>query len=50
LPGNFYYDGAVNRALAVSSQALTLALRGVYDAAPLADEIEPKPARKRAER
>ncbi|MFI5288967.1 MAG: S46 family peptidase [Polyangia bacterium] len=50
LPGNFYYDGAVNRALAVSSQALTSALRGVYDAAPLADEIEPKPARKRAER
>jgi hypothetical protein len=39
LPGYFVYDQAVNRAVAVDSRALIEALRKVYNAQPLADEI-----------
>jgi peptidase S46-like protein len=39
LPGYFVYDQSVNRAVAVDSRALIEALRHVYDAQPLADEI-----------
>ena len=39
LPGRFVYDGARNRAVAVTSQAILMALRLLYDAAPLAEEI-----------
>jgi hypothetical protein len=41
LPGNFVFDERVNRAVSVHSQALVEALRTVYDAAPLADELQP---------
>jgi hypothetical protein len=39
LPGYFIYDGAVNRTVSVDSRALLEALRTVYDAGPLVDEI-----------
>ena len=39
LPGRFVYDGRRNRAVAVSSQAIPMALRALYDAPALADEI-----------
>ncbi len=42
LPGNFVYDERLNRAVSVHSSALVEALRGVYDAGPLADELQPK--------
>jgi hypothetical protein len=42
LPGNFVYDERLNRAVSVHSSALTEALRSVYDAGALADEIQPK--------
>jgi hypothetical protein len=42
LPGYFVYDQSVNRAVAVDSRALIEALRKVYNAQPLADEITGK--------
>jgi hypothetical protein len=42
LPGYFVYDQAVNRAVAVDSRALIEALRKVYNAQRLADEITGK--------
>jgi hypothetical protein len=39
LPGRFVYDGRRNRAVAVSSQAIPMALRALYDAPALAEEI-----------
>ncbi|HZS38337.1 MAG TPA: S46 family peptidase [Polyangia bacterium] len=47
LPGNFVYDDHLNRSVSVHSSALTEALRHVYDAGALADELSPK---RRAER
>jgi hypothetical protein len=44
LVGRFVYDDTANRAVAVHSAAIVHALRTVYDAAPLADEIDPPPA------
>jgi hypothetical protein len=43
LVGRFIYDDTANRAVAVDSAAIIEALRKVYDAAPLADEIEGRP-------
>jgi hypothetical protein len=40
LPGYFIYDGAVNRTVAVDSRAILAAVRHVYGAGPLADEME----------
>lgn len=40
LPGYFIYDGSVNRTVAVDARAIAAALRKVYDAAPLADELQ----------
>jgi len=42
LPGYFYYDETVNRAVSVDSRAITEALRRVYHADALADEIAGK--------
>ncbi len=42
LPGNFVYDDTVNRSVSVHSSALTEALRNVYDAGALADELQPR--------
>jgi Peptidase S46 len=42
LVGDFIYNEADNRSVAVSSPAIILALRKVYDAGPLADELEGK--------
>jgi hypothetical protein len=39
IAGNFVYDGAVNRTVAVDSAALLAALRQVYDDPSLADEL-----------
>ncbi|HEX9082092.1 MAG TPA: S46 family peptidase, partial [Holophagaceae bacterium] len=39
LPGNYFYDGRVNRAVAVDARALAEALRKVYGANTLADEL-----------
>ncbi len=39
LPGAFVYDGAQNRAVAVDSRAIIAALRELYGAGKLADEI-----------
>ena len=39
LPGRFVYDGTRNRAVAVSSQAIPMALKALYDAPGLADEL-----------
>lgn len=39
LPGRYIYDGTRNRAVAVSSQAIPMALRALYGAPALADEI-----------
>jgi Peptidase S46 len=43
LPGYFIYDAAVNRTVAVDSRGVLEALRKVYDAGPLVDEILGKP-------
>ena len=40
LGGAYGYDGEVNRAVAVSAEMVTLALREVYDMDWLADELE----------
>ena len=40
LPGRFLFDGEKNRAVSVHSAAMIECLRTVYDAAPLADELE----------
>jgi hypothetical protein len=40
LVGRFVYDERTNRAVAVDSAAMIQALRKVYDAGPLADELE----------
>jgi len=45
LVGNFVYDDAKNRAVAVHSAAIIEALRKLYDAGALADELEGKPIR-----
>jgi hypothetical protein len=44
LVGRFVYDEGANRAVAVDSAAITHALRALYDAGALADEIEGKMA------
>ena len=45
LVGNFVYDDRSNRAVSVHSAAIVHALRTIYDAASLADELEGKTAR-----
>jgi hypothetical protein len=40
LAGRFLYDGSVNRSVAVDSAAIIEALRKIYHAEPLADELE----------
>jgi hypothetical protein len=42
--GAYFYDGAVNRAVAVESPAMLEAIRKVYAAPALADELTGKPA------
>jgi len=42
LVGDYVYYDANNRAVAVHSGAIIEVLRGLYDAAPLADELEGK--------
>ena len=42
LAGDFVYDGEKNRAVAVHTGAMMEALRKLYGAGPLADEIEGK--------
>jgi hypothetical protein len=44
LLGDFLYDEATNRSIAVHPAAMIHLLRKVYDAAPLADELEGKTA------
>ncbi|HWS90276.1 MAG TPA: S46 family peptidase [Pyrinomonadaceae bacterium] len=39
LVGNFYYDESVNRAISVDSRGMLEALRKVYDAKAIADEL-----------
>jgi hypothetical protein len=39
LPGYYVYDGSVNRTVSVDSRAIIEAMRKVYDAGPLVDEI-----------
>ena len=40
LAGDFVYDGTRNRAVAVHSAGMIEGLRKLYDAGPLADELE----------
>lgn len=40
LPGRFLFDGVKNRAVAVHTAIMIECLRKIYDAAPLADELE----------
>jgi len=40
LAGRFFYDGRVNRAVAVHPAYIIEGLRKLYDAGALADEIE----------
>jgi len=42
LVGRFVYDEEKNRAVAVHAGAIVHALRAIYDAAPLADELDPR--------
>jgi S1-C subfamily serine protease len=44
LPGYFIYDGAVNRAVSVDSRGMLEALRTVYKANWIADELIGKPS------
>jgi hypothetical protein len=44
LAGKYIYSEAKNRAVAVHSSAIIEALRKLYDAAPLADELQGRPA------
>ncbi len=44
LVGYFVYNGKDNRSVAVAAPAIIEALRDVYDAGPLADELEGKPS------
>ena len=44
LAGTYVYSEAKNRAVAVHSSAIIEALRKLYDAAPLADELQGRPA------
>ena len=47
LVGRFVYDETTNRAIAVHSGAIVHALRTVYGAVALADELDPpRPARR----
>jgi len=48
LPGYFVYDGAVNRAVSVDSRGILEALRVVYKANWIADELVGSPATKTA--
>ena len=50
LVGDFVYDEAQNRTVAVHSAALTEALRKVYDAGALADELQQPMGKKHAAR
>ena len=50
LVGDFVYDEAQNRAVSVHSSALIEALRKVYDAGALADELQPAMGKKHAAR
>jgi len=42
LPGHFFYDGAVNRGIAVDARAILEALDKVYDDQPIVKEIKGK--------
>jgi len=42
LVGRFVYDDTANRAVAVHSGAMVHALRTVYGASALADELDPR--------
>ena len=42
LVGRFVYEGEKNRAVAVHAGAIVQALRAIYDAGPLADELDPR--------
>ena len=44
LPGYFFYDESVNRAVSVDSRAILESLRKIYKADPLANEIAGTPA------
>jgi len=44
LPGYFIYDGSMNRTVSVDSRSILEAMRKLYDAGPLVDEILGKPA------
>src|SRR5688500_3951275 len=48
LPGYFVYDGAVNRAVAVDARGMLEALRKVYGANAVADELTGSVATKTA--
>ncbi len=50
LVGDFVYDETQNRAVSVHSSALIEALRHVYDAGALADELQPRAGKKHAQR
>jgi hypothetical protein len=44
LPGYYIYDGSINRTVSVDSRAILEAMRKMYDAGPLVDEILGKAA------
>ena len=46
LVGNYVYDDATNRAVAVHSAGIIQALRAIYGAGALADEIQGRPVEK----
>lgn len=49
LGGEFYYDGALNRSISVSSQAIAASLRSVYAMNDLMDELQGAPPTPRSE-